>query len=286
MAMFFSYGGLLLDLFIVPALLWKRTRTVAFILAVMFHLTNAFLFHIGIFPWMMICATTLFFKPDWTQRWLGQPKTSPVKSSAPNEPNRHTRWKTLTVCLVGVWCVVHLLVPLRHWLYSNDVNWSEQGYRFSWRMMLNEKITLMQIVYDDPQTGRVMRINPLKPPPPLKPLTLQQATRVSQHPDMLQEYARSVSEQLANTGDLDVSVRALVLCSLNGRRPQLFVDPRTNLVAQPKGFETWTWVVPLEEPLAKKPWFIPPTKWPQYVDLSKMTQQLMTPEKPSPEPIP
>ena len=64
----FSYGGLLLDMLAVPLLLWKRTRTVAFAVLFLFHLSNARLFKIGVFPWMMIVLTTLFFEADWPRQ--------------------------------------------------------------------------------------------------------------------------------------------------------------------------------------------------------------------------
>ncbi len=60
----FSYGGLLLDLLAVPLLLWRPTRWAALILVISFHVINANLFEIGIFPWFMIAATVLFFPPD------------------------------------------------------------------------------------------------------------------------------------------------------------------------------------------------------------------------------
>ena len=62
-----SYGGLLFDLLIVPLLLWRRTRPLAFLVALAFHLTNWYLFNIGIFPWLMIAATLLFFPPSWPE---------------------------------------------------------------------------------------------------------------------------------------------------------------------------------------------------------------------------
>ena len=62
---FLCYSGLLLDLFIVPALLYKKTRPYAYVVILLFHLTNAFMFQIGIFPWFMIAATLLFFEPNW-----------------------------------------------------------------------------------------------------------------------------------------------------------------------------------------------------------------------------
>jgi vitamin K-dependent gamma-carboxylase len=64
----FSYGVLLFDLLVVPFLLWQRTRPFTFATAVVFHLTNANLFQIGIFPFLMIAATLLFFPPSWPRR--------------------------------------------------------------------------------------------------------------------------------------------------------------------------------------------------------------------------
>ncbi len=64
----FSYGGLLIDLLAVPFLLIARTRVVAFVFLLLFHWTNARLFGIGIFPWVMILMTTIFFPPDWPRR--------------------------------------------------------------------------------------------------------------------------------------------------------------------------------------------------------------------------
>src|SRR5436190_11597243 len=84
-AWIFAYGGLCFDLLIVPALLWKRTRVWAFMAAVLFHLTNAAVFNIGIFPWFMIAATTVYFEPDWPRRWLGSFGAKILSIDAPNK---------------------------------------------------------------------------------------------------------------------------------------------------------------------------------------------------------
>ena len=68
------YGGLLFDLLIVPALLWRKTRPVAFVLALAFHLANATLFDISVFPWLMGLLTVLFFPADLLQRLLHSKK--------------------------------------------------------------------------------------------------------------------------------------------------------------------------------------------------------------------
>ena len=65
-----NYSALLLDLFVVFLLLNRRTRVFGFIGILTFHFMNARLFDIGIFPWVMIVGTTIFFEPDWPRRAL------------------------------------------------------------------------------------------------------------------------------------------------------------------------------------------------------------------------
>ena len=65
MVYLYSYGGLFLDLLAMPLLLWRRTRLLTFFLLLLFHLNNAYMFSIGIFPWFMIAATALYFDPAW-----------------------------------------------------------------------------------------------------------------------------------------------------------------------------------------------------------------------------
>jgi len=65
MVFLFTYGGLWIDLLVVPLLLLRRTATVTLVAVTSFHLLNVRLFSIGIFPWLMLAATTLFLPPDW-----------------------------------------------------------------------------------------------------------------------------------------------------------------------------------------------------------------------------
>src|SRR5215208_3517150 len=65
----FVIGGLLLDLLVVPLLLWRRTRLFAFAAAVVFNLINGVIFDIGIFPWLMLGALLIFFPPELLRRF-------------------------------------------------------------------------------------------------------------------------------------------------------------------------------------------------------------------------
>jgi vitamin K-dependent gamma-carboxylase len=62
---FVSYSGLLLDLLAMPLLLYRKTRPWMALALVFFHFTNDRLFTIGIFPWLMIAALTIFLPASW-----------------------------------------------------------------------------------------------------------------------------------------------------------------------------------------------------------------------------
>jgi len=72
-------GGLVFDLAVGFLLLIPKTRIVGAVVAVGFHLINAYQFEIGNFPWLMIGATILFFSPDWPRSWMSIPKRMRVK---------------------------------------------------------------------------------------------------------------------------------------------------------------------------------------------------------------
>ena len=60
----FSWFGCLYDLTIVIFLTLAKTRKAAYFAVVIFHLTTWLLFPIGVFPWVMIAATTIFFSEN------------------------------------------------------------------------------------------------------------------------------------------------------------------------------------------------------------------------------
>lgn len=57
----FCWFGMLFDLTIFFFLMNKKTRVFAYIAVVIFHLLTGYLFQIGVFPYVMIVATWIFF---------------------------------------------------------------------------------------------------------------------------------------------------------------------------------------------------------------------------------
>ncbi|WP_197446482.1 HTTM domain-containing protein [Tautonia plasticadhaerens] len=233
----FSYGGLLLDLLAAPMLLWGRTRAFAALVLLAFHLTNAALFEIGIFPWFMILATPIFF-PSTSLRPLFGGRREPAPDELPDVPSRRSR--RVMAALIGLYLGLQVLIPLRHHLYPGDVNWTEEGHRFSWHMKLRDKSGDIRFVVTDPGTGRSAVVNPADF------LSPRQEAKMAIRPHMIRQFAHYLADFYGEAGVPGVEVRALAVASLNGRPPQKLVDDRVDLAAQPRAIGPAPWIVPLE----------------------------------------
>lgn len=256
----FVWSGLLFDLGIVPLLLWRPSRGWAYVLCLFFHVANSVLFQIHIFPWFMIFATTLFFEPDWPRRVLGG---SRLALPAP----QNVAWRSLALTtrwgfaiLLG-WCVFQVLWPLRLHLYPGNASWTERGHCFAWRMMLRGKTAGVRYYVTDPKTGETWH-------PDLRPyLNVDQAGRFTRDPEMILHLAHFLAAEHRRQTGREVEVRALVLTSLNGRKPELFIDPDIDLAKEPRGFYHRPWVRPQTEPLRAEPWTVPLVEWEKHIEL-------------------
>ena len=239
-----AYGGLLLDLFVVPFLLWRRTRLIAYCFAVLFHITNSLIFNIGMFPWFMIAATTIFFVPDWPRRWrILEPVAPPAEGEAPTAPLPPPRpglaGQHVAMALLASYATFQCLFPLRHYVYSGDVNWTEEGHRFSWHMILRSKRARGFFVIAHPPTGQAWRIDPRDRMPEWM------VSKMMTSPDMILQFAHYLAAEKAAHDYTGVTVNARIEAMLNGRPPQTFIDPDVDLAAEPRNLRAAPWIVPL-----------------------------------------
>jgi vitamin K-dependent gamma-carboxylase len=224
----FSYAGVIFDLTIVPLLLWGRTRRFAYVLVIAFHLITAQLFPIGMFPWVMIAGSLLFLAPDWPRRWLGRRAVRPV-------PERRSR---VALPVLAIWFSLQLLVPLRHHLYTDDVLWTEEGFRFSWQVMVMEKQGSATYRVREPSTGRTWKVRPTQY------LTRYQARMMATQPDMILELAHVIAGDFRSRGVRDPEVRVDAFASLDGRPSERLIDPSIDLAAEPEGLGAKSWILP------------------------------------------
>jgi hypothetical protein len=219
-ALVFSWFGFLFDLTVPFFLLNRRTRPYAFAVLVIFHAMTAMLFRIGMFPWIMIVTATVFLAPDWPMKVFARLGISRIREVLPEA--RPLRFGRIFAAAVALHLVIQALLPLRHWLYPGNVLWGEEGFRFSWRVMLTEKDGSVSYEVHEPTTGKRWEVDPKDY---LKSYQLKQ---MSTQPDMIRQLAHRIAEDFEAKGYTDVEVRANAMASLNGREARPLIDP--NLV--------------------------------------------------------
>ena len=236
-----SWCGAAFDLTIVCWLLWRRSRPLAYAVLVVFHVATWLLFPIGMFPWIMICASLIFFSPDWPHRLkarvLGrrEPTSEPVTGES--DEVHLSRRVIAAAALALVVVLAQFATPLRHWAYPGNVRWNDEGYRFSWRVMLTEKTGHVRFRVTLPTLGETRLVYPEDY------LTPIQTERMAYQPDMILATARLIADDFRSL-DGAVEVRADAFVSFNGRPVARFVDPDVDLARIKPGIWSKRWVLP------------------------------------------
>jgi hypothetical protein len=239
-----SWGGMIYDLCIPFLLLIKRTRIFAFGLVVFFHLFTRVLFPIGVFPLVMITSSLIFFDTKFHSKIILLIKNllSSVFKLNHEVRLKETKYVStkITPLLLLFFFSIQLALPLRHVYYPGNIMWHEQGYRFSWRVMLMEKIghTTFKIVKSD---GNYFYVNNEDH------LTSYQEKQMSFQPDFILEYAHYLGGYYKEHGLKNIQVFADSYVALNGRRSQRYIDPNTNLLDINDSFKNKKWILPLEK---------------------------------------
>ena len=143
--------------------------------------------------------------------------------------------------LLAGWVAWHALVPLRHWLYPGNVLWTEEGFRFSWNVMLVEKNGAVDVTVEDPAAGERWSVDPADY------LTRYQTKMMSTQPDMILEFSHMVAADFARRGRPGVRVYVDARVALNGRRQAPMIDTSVDLASITDDLAPKRWILPLPE---------------------------------------
>jgi len=230
---FLTYGGILFDGLVVPLLLWKPTRKLAFGASIFFHLFNSFVFQVGIFPYLSLAFCLFFFdskivnnlfikrKPYYNEAEIIIPKYAPI-----------------LVSVFSIYVAFQMLLPLRHHVIEDNVLWTEEGHRMAWRMMLRTKAGSTSYKVVDKDSNEVIQVN-------LNDyLTQKQQRGATTKPDVIWQFAQHLKQEYAKQGkDVQVFVSAYV--SINSRPYKQLVNPEIDLASVPwSHFKHSYWLLP------------------------------------------
>lgn len=230
---FLSYGGLFFDILIVPLLVFKRTRIFGFCLSIFFHLFNAIVFQVGIFPFLSLAFAVFFFAPQVSQRLFLKNKDYYDKSEI-----KIPGYKKVLLAFFSLYFLIQFLLPLRHWTFKDDVLWTEEGHRLSWRMMLRAKAGSQTFTVVDANTGLSERVNKSSH------LTRKQMRSLNTKPDFIWQFAQYLKKYYAQQ-DKEVQVYVKGVVSVNGKPRQALVNDTIDLAnVKWQHFKHSDWLLP------------------------------------------
>jgi hypothetical protein len=236
----FSWSGCLYDLTIPFLLLIPSTRTVAFAAVVIFHSLTALLFPIGMFPYIMIATSLLFFSAEFHEKII---RTVALRMNVPEmyvQPAKEFRYDRpgsfMVKGIIAIFILIQVTLPLRYVLYPGELFWTEQGYRFSWRVMLMEKSGYAQFVVKDKKGNQVIPDN-------AQFLTPLQEKMMATQPDMILQYAHLLRDHYKMQGFDSPSVYVDSYVALNGRLGKPLIDRQTDLAKEEESLDHKSWIL-------------------------------------------
>tara|TARA_B100000900_G_scaffold397718_1_gene398371 strand:- start:2993 stop:4360 length:1368 start_codon:yes stop_codon:yes gene_type:complete len=236
-----SWVACIFDLTVAFFLLSKQYRPIAYFVLVIFHVITGLMFPIGMFPWIMILATLIFFSADFHEKIISFLRLifnlKPKESIANNSFVLNGFKKNILSFFLLFYLLIQLIVPFRYLLYPGDLFWTEQGYRFSWRVMLIEKAGTAFFYVTDPKTGNKGEVNNSDF------LTINQEKMMATQPDLILQYAHMIKKEVESRGLKDPIINAEVYVTLNGFRSQLFIDPEVDLTTLKDDFKHKDWIL-------------------------------------------
>lgn len=227
-----AYGGIIFDMFVIPALWYKPTRIYAFIISIFFHIFNSVVFHIGIFPYMMLISSVLFFDSAFIRKLFF--RNTVVISD--HKPLQYLSEKTVKRILIPFFALM-ILLPLRPFYFPGSSKWTEEGHRLSWHMMLRAKYGEISYVVKRKDNGATERIDPKDR------MWIKHVRKLATRPDMAWQYAQRLKKEYNDQG-IDVEIYAHCSASLNGRKMVTLIDRDVDLAAVKwKAFSHNEWIL-------------------------------------------
>ena len=246
------------DLTLAFLLIYKKSRPVATLFAVAFHLMNSCLFEIGMFPWVCLVELPLFYDNKWPYTFWRKLKFSTISDNEKsaeqifyvndtNVTSKRTLKEKFTTSLILIYCCLQLFLPFSHFITTGFNNWVDGIYGYSFDMMMqqwNPSLISIKIVDNNNQNQHF-----------IEPLAFTDTYRWTQYPDLAFQYAQCIKENLRSDfhenpksvlSSTNFSIYFDIWLSLNGRFQQRIYDPKVDLgIAKWHPFKKPSFTLPL-----------------------------------------
>lgn len=228
---FIIYSGLFFDLLIVPLLLIKKTRTIAFIASIIFHVFNAVSLHIGIFPFFALSFILFFYEPETIQKTF-------FKKQLLVEKINYNPQKKVFYFVVIPFLVVQFMLPLRHYFIAQNVLWTEEGHRLSWRMMLRSRSGSAVFNVENLKTQKTEIYDYAKV------LTEKQIEWFNNKPDGIWQMAQYIKQEYLKKG-IKTGIYVDSFVTINGSKYYPLIDNKINLAEVKWNYFCYNpWILP------------------------------------------
>lgn len=232
----FAWAGMIYDCTIPFFLMNRKTRPWAYVAVIIFHVLVGLLFQIGVFPLVMMGGTLIFFE------WEKQAQHDAIEKTEQNSnieklQNIHKNLEKVVLTFLAIFFIFQLLFPWRYLLYEGNLFWTEEGYRFSWRVMLMEKAGTATFYVKDTCSGREGVVDNSEF------LNPHQEKQMAMQPDMILQFAHFLGKHYEQKGLCKPQVRAEVYVTLNARPSRLLIDPNVDLMKEKDTFAPKKWIL-------------------------------------------
>jgi hypothetical protein len=186
----------------------------------------------------MISLTTIFFDAHNHQKIHSFLFKKKIDISYRNV--FQSSFNKVIIIFFSIFLFIQILLPFRYLLYSGNLFWHEQGFRFSWRVMLIEKVGYASFYIKDESSEDVISVDNTHY------LNRTQIKMLNTQPDMMVQYAHFLKKKYTDYGYKNPKVYAEVYVSLNGKGSRLFNDTTVDLSLEKNNLRQKKWILPNE----------------------------------------
>ncbi|HLW62803.1 MAG TPA: HTTM domain-containing protein [Flavobacterium sp.] len=235
--LFIAYMGIAFDGLIIPALLWKRTRWLAIIGSLIFHVFNSITLQIGVFPYFALSFSIFFFPAEQVRKFFLR------KKQAVSFKGEYTYDGLIMFRYFFIpYLILQIVLPLRHWAIKDDVLWTEEGHRLSWRMMLRARSGEARFKVVNKNSGEILKFSNEEL------LTDKQRRRLNA-PDVIWQMTQKIQQHFKEQGK---EVEVYVINSnvrINSHPSKRLIDPTVDLAAEKwSHFKHHDWILDRNAP--------------------------------------